>query len=74
MMISLVIGCFEFSIFAGLAKGNPYIEVVSKLEIAEFMQRPIGRLQRDNRNLNKIQLPSNRISLAGKGGYYERSL
>jgi len=30
MMISLVIGCFEFSIFAGLAKGNPYIEVVSK--------------------------------------------
>jgi phospholipid/cholesterol/gamma-HCH transport system ATP-binding protein len=37
------VDCFEFSIFAGLAKGNPHVELESELEIAEFMQRPIGQ-------------------------------
>jgi phospholipid/cholesterol/gamma-HCH transport system ATP-binding protein len=44
--------CFEFSIFAGLAKGNPHVEMESELEIAEFMQKPIGRFQCDFRPLN----------------------
>jgi phospholipid/cholesterol/gamma-HCH transport system ATP-binding protein len=37
--------CFEFSILAGLAKGNPHVELESELEIAEFMQKPIGQFQ-----------------------------
>ena len=37
--------CFEITIFAGLAKGNPHVELESELEIAEFMQKPIGRFQ-----------------------------
>ena len=37
------VDCFEFSIFAGLAKGNPHVELESELEIAEFMQKPIGQ-------------------------------
>jgi phospholipid/cholesterol/gamma-HCH transport system ATP-binding protein len=39
------VDCFEFSIYAGLAKGNPHVELESELEIAEFMQKPIGRFQ-----------------------------
>ena len=44
--------CFEFTIFAGLAKGNPHVELESELEIAEFMQKPIGRFQCDLSTLN----------------------
>jgi phospholipid/cholesterol/gamma-HCH transport system ATP-binding protein len=44
--------CFEFSIYAGLAKGNPHVELESELEIAEFMQKPIGEFQCDLRTLN----------------------
>jgi len=39
------IDCFEFSVYAGLAKGQPNIELESITEIAEFMQKPIGRFQ-----------------------------
>jgi len=46
------VDCFEFSIFAGLAKGNPHVELESELEIAEFMQKPIGRFQCDLSTLN----------------------
>jgi len=39
------IDCFEFSVYAGLAKGQPDIELESITEIAEFRQKPIGRFQ-----------------------------
>jgi len=39
------IDCFEFSVYAGLAKGQPNLELESITEIAEFMQKPIGRFQ-----------------------------
>ena len=39
------IDCFEFSIYAGLAGGHPNVELESVTEIAEFMQKPIGRFQ-----------------------------
>lgn len=39
------VDCFEISIFAGLAKGSPHVELESELEIAEFMQKPIGQFQ-----------------------------
>jgi len=39
------IDCFEFSVYAGLAKGHPNIELESITEMAEFMQKPIGRFQ-----------------------------
>jgi len=44
--------CFEFTIFAGLAKGNPHVELESEVEIAEFMQKPIGQFQCDSSKLN----------------------
>ena len=44
--------CFEFTIYAGLAEGNPHVELESELEIAEFMQRPIGQFQCDFTTLN----------------------
>jgi hypothetical protein len=37
--------CFEFSVYAGLAKGNPNVELESILAMAEFTQKPIGRFQ-----------------------------
>lgn len=46
------VDCFEFSIFAGLAKGDPHVEIESELESAEAMQRPIGRFQCDINTLN----------------------
>ena len=39
------IDCFEFSIYAGLAKGHPHVERESITEIAEFIQKPIGQFQ-----------------------------
>ena len=39
------IGCFEFSVYAGLARGRPNVELESITEKAEFMQKPIGRFQ-----------------------------
>ena len=39
------INCFEFSVYAGLAKGHPNIELDAITKIAEFMQKPIGRFQ-----------------------------
>jgi len=36
--------CFEFSIFAGLARGNPDVELESIMEFAEFQQKPIAQL------------------------------
>ena len=39
------IDCFEFSVYVGSAKGQPNIELASITEIAEFMQKPIGRFQ-----------------------------
>jgi len=50
--INSKVDCFEFTILAGLAKGNPHVELESELEIAEFMQRPIGRFQCDIGTLN----------------------
>jgi phospholipid/cholesterol/gamma-HCH transport system ATP-binding protein len=44
--------CFEFTILAGLAKGNPHVELESELEIAEFMQKPIGQFLCDPQTLN----------------------
>ena len=44
------VDCFEFSVLAGLAKGNPNVELESILEIAEFLQKPIGRFQCEFRN------------------------
>jgi phospholipid/cholesterol/gamma-HCH transport system ATP-binding protein len=49
------IDCFEFSIYAGLAKGHPNVELESIMEIAEFMQKPIGQFQCEI----KTQGPSN---------------
>jgi phospholipid/cholesterol/gamma-HCH transport system ATP-binding protein len=46
------VDCFEFSIFAGLAKGDPHVEIESELESAEAMQRPIGRFQCEINTLN----------------------
>ena len=37
--------CFEFSVYAGLAKGNPNVEIESITEMAEFTQKPIGHFQ-----------------------------
>ncbi len=39
------IDCFEFSVYAGLARGHPNVELESITEMAEFMQQPIGRFQ-----------------------------
>jgi phospholipid/cholesterol/gamma-HCH transport system ATP-binding protein len=39
------VDCFEFSVYAGLARGNPNVELESISEIAEFTQKPIGRFQ-----------------------------
>ena len=39
--------CFEFSVFAGLANGNPNVELESIMDMAEFMQKPIGRFHCD---------------------------
>jgi phospholipid/cholesterol/gamma-HCH transport system ATP-binding protein len=37
------VNCFEFSILAGLARGNPDIELESIMEFAEFKQKPIAQ-------------------------------
>jgi len=37
------IDCFEFSIYAGLARGHPDIELDSIMEFAEFKQEPIAQ-------------------------------
>ena len=39
------IDCFEFSVYAGLARGRPNVELESITDMAEFMQKPIGRFQ-----------------------------
>jgi len=39
------VDCFEFSVYAGLAKGHPNVELESISEMAEFTQKPIGRFQ-----------------------------
>ena len=39
------IDCFEFSVYAGLANGHPNVELESIMDIAEFMQTPIGRFE-----------------------------
>ena len=39
------IDCFEFAVYAGLARGHPNVELESVSEMAEFMQKPIGRFQ-----------------------------
>ena len=44
-LVCLYSDCFEFSVYAGLAKGQPNIKLESIMEIAEFMQKPIGRFQ-----------------------------
>ena len=37
--------CFEFSISAGLARGNPNVELDSIMEFAEFKKEPIAQFQ-----------------------------
>ena len=37
--------CFEFAVYAGLAKGHPNVELESITEIAEYTQKPIGQFQ-----------------------------
>ena len=37
--------CFEFAVYAGLAKGHPNVELESITEIAECTQKPIGQFQ-----------------------------
>ncbi len=49
------IDCFEFTIYAGLAGGHPNVELESVTEIAEFMQKPIGKFQCESRT----ESPSN---------------
>lgn len=39
------VDCFEFAVYAGLARGNPNVELESISEMAEFTQKPIGRFQ-----------------------------
>jgi phospholipid/cholesterol/gamma-HCH transport system ATP-binding protein len=39
------VDCIEFSVYAGLAKGHPNVELESISEMAEFTQKPIGRFQ-----------------------------
>ncbi len=41
------IGCFEFSIYAGLARGKPNIELDSIMKAAEFKQKPIAQFTCD---------------------------
>jgi len=37
------VDCFEFSVYAGLAKGHPNVELESISAMAEFTQKPIGQ-------------------------------
>ncbi len=39
------VACFEFSISAGLAKGNPNVELDAIMEFAEFKSEPIAQFQ-----------------------------
>ena len=39
------VDCFEFSVYAGPAKGHPNVELESISKMAEFAQKPIGRCQ-----------------------------
>ena len=39
------VDCFEFCVYAGLARGNPNVELESISAMAEFTQKPIGRFQ-----------------------------
>ena len=41
------IGCFEFSIHAGLARGKPNIELDSIMKVAESKQKPIAQFTCD---------------------------
>lgn len=43
--VNPAVRCFEFSISAGLAGGNPNVELDSIMAIAEFNQKPIARFQ-----------------------------
>ena len=43
--INPTVRCFEFSISAGLARGNPNIELDSIMEFAEFQREPIAEFQ-----------------------------
>jgi phospholipid/cholesterol/gamma-HCH transport system ATP-binding protein len=43
--VNPAVPCFEFSISAGLARGNPNVELDSIMEFAEFNQKPIAQFQ-----------------------------
>jgi hypothetical protein len=48
--INPAVGCFEFSISAGLARGNPDVELDSIMAFADFNREPIARFQCDISN------------------------
>ena len=43
--VNPAVSCFEFSISAGLARGNPDVELDSVMEFAEVNREPIARFQ-----------------------------
>jgi phospholipid/cholesterol/gamma-HCH transport system ATP-binding protein len=49
--INPAVRCFEFSISAGLARGNPNVELNSIMAFAEFNRKPIARFQCNIENL-----------------------
>ena len=49
--VNPAVRCFEFSISAGLARGNPNVELNSIMAFAEFNRKPIARFQCNIENL-----------------------
>jgi phospholipid/cholesterol/gamma-HCH transport system ATP-binding protein len=45
--VNPAVGCFEFSISAGLARGNPNVELDSIMAFADFNRKPIAHYQRN---------------------------
>jgi hypothetical protein len=43
--VNPAVRCFEFSISAGLARGNPNVELDSILAFADFNREPIAQFQ-----------------------------
>ena len=60
--------CVEFSILAGIAQGQPIVEIDSVIDSAKHQQKEIARLQCDVGKRNKHGTPLVGISILGKPG------
>ena len=49
--VNSAVRCFEFSISAGLARGNPNVELDSIMAFADFNREPIAQFQCNIENL-----------------------